>query len=119
MTTEFIACQLGEHAECSGEFNYKGDKNRCSCDCHITPPAKPETPPTSLYQAIIAAGIPTDSHASDLYFPVTPESTAILRKFPTAARTAETFISNIEKTLWYCAHFCYDPYWNERQERKL
>lgn len=56
-------------------------------------------PAQSLYAALKAAGIEIGNHESDLYVPVTSESTAILAKYPTNKANATTFKSNIDGVL--------------------
>ena len=68
----------------------------------------------TIYEQLKAAGVPTDSHGSDLYAKKTPESEAIVRAYEFRG-IVKTFIDNIEKTLWYEIPFAYDPFW-ERVE---
>jgi len=72
----------------------------------------------TLFEALTAAGIPTDHHESDLYFPVTPTSTAILAQYPAWKASATTFVIQPEHAdrgqLWYDVPFAYDPYWYEQ-----
>lgn len=75
---------------------------------------KAATPEVSLYEALKAAGIETDHHASDLYVPVTPETKAILAKYPLDAKKATTFKSNIDDKLTYEIPFAYDPAWEKK-----
>jgi hypothetical protein len=66
----------------------------------------------SLYKALKAAGIvDMGSHESDLYVPVTPESTAILAKYPLQKSNTTTFKSNITGARTYDIPFAYDPFW--------
>lgn len=70
----------------------------------------------SLYCRLKEEGIEIANHYADLYFPVTSETTRILRKeYPESK--AETFTNLITKTPWYEVPFAYDPYW-EDCERK-
>lgn len=70
----------------------------------------------TLFEAIKAAGIQTDSHESDLYFPVTRESTAILARFVSAAR-ASLFTSKVDGGRWYDVPFAYTPWWEAKQTK--
>ena len=63
------------------------------------------------YKALLAAGVPIDSHESDLYCKATPESTAILKA---SGWAYTTFLSNIDGTLWYDVAFGYEPWWEAR-----
>lgn len=68
----------------------------------------------NLYDAIIAAGIQIDSHESDLYFPVTEQTTAILAKFPTEKEIARTFQHTVKNQLWYEVPFGFLPFWDKK-----
>lgn len=72
----------------------------------------------TLYEALHAAGVPLDSHESDLYVKDTPEARAILvahGKCP-GAWGCEAFTSNIEpRDCWFDVPFAFDPYWQQRQ----
>jgi hypothetical protein len=68
----------------------------------------------TLYDAICKAGITTDYHESDLYFPVTEKSTAILAQFPQEAKNATTFAENRSGAPWYDVPFAYTPFWDAK-----
>lgn len=68
----------------------------------------------SLYDALKAAGIPTSNHESDLYFPVTAESIAILERYPTEKGSATTFTNQVEGGRWYDVPFAFTPWWESR-----
>lgn len=73
--------------------------------------ATEQTP--TVYQALLAAGVPLDSHESDLYAKVTPESRRILAEYglsPTVSMTT-VFISQIDGERWYDLPFRFDPFW--------
>lgn len=72
----------------------------------------------TIYKQLKAAGVPLDSHASDLYAKVTPESVPIVdqrRKRDHA--TISTFINQIDGCRWYDIPFAFDPYWEARAEK--
>ena len=71
---------------------------------------------TSLYEAIKAAGIEISSHESDLYFPATEKSRAILRQFPLSRRNASTFTNQGSGTPgnWFDVPFAFMPYWDRK-----
>lgn len=69
----------------------------------------------SLYAAIVAAGIETGNHESDLYFPVSPESTAILTEWRATRANVTTFVHAVTGHAWYEAAFAYLPWWNAKQ----
>ena len=69
----------------------------------------------TLYQDLVAAGIPTDNHESDLYFPVTKDSCALLLRHERQVKgTVTVFTSEIDGQQWYDVPFAYDPWWEKR-----
>lgn len=68
-----------------------------------------------LYKDLVEAGIETDSHESDLYFPVTEQSTAILQTYPQWTKTVERFRHSVNGTWWYDVPFAFQPWWDARQ----
>ena len=70
----------------------------------------------NLYEAIKKSGIQIQNHYSDLYFPVTPESVAILAQYPRNQRITRTFVNQVEGGLWYDVPFAYLPYWEEKRK---
>ncbi len=68
---------------------------------------------TTLYRAITAAGIETDNHESNLYFPATEESRAILDRFPRQKANATTFHSPGTPGYWFDVSYAYDPHWEK------
>lgn len=71
-----------------------------------------DPPSMTLYDAIKAAGIAIAAHESDLYFPVTEQSTAILKQYPLKHSNATKFTNQVEGGIWYDVPFAYDPYWD-------
>jgi len=69
---------------------------------------------TSLFDDIVNAGIPYDNHYSDLYIPVTPKTTALLKKHGVFATT---FTNQVEGGLWYDCFAAYIPYWAKKLNR--
>lgn len=65
----------------------------------------------SLYQTLVDAKIELNNHESDLYFPVTPQTTTILNQFPLMKENATKFVDNISGKLSYDVRFCYEPFW--------
>ena len=65
-----------------------------------------------LYALLQSAGVPTDSHESDLYALVTGESTRLVRE---SGRTHSTFLSRIDGRLWFDVPFAYTPWWEARK----
>lgn len=70
----------------------------------------------NLYDAIKAAGIPTDNHESDLYFPVSLESTSILARYE-AAKITKLFTHQVDGSRWYDVPFAYTPWWTAKQAK--
>jgi hypothetical protein len=77
-----------------------------------------------LYERLKAAKVPLDSHESDLYVKVTPESTAIVAAYrrewadqygrePVAVTTFASQTDN--GALWYDIPFAYTPWWEKRK----
>ena len=83
----------------------------------------------NLYQDLVDAGIPIDSHASDLYVKFTPETRAtveaLLAKYPEHAKNTSTFENqrpDEKGQLWLEVNFAYQPFWEEaaaESDRKL
>lgn len=70
----------------------------------------------SLYSDIVAAGIETDNHQSDLYIPRTVAALEILAKYPEYRYTAKTFVNNLDGKLWIDVPFAYLPWWEKRAQ---
>lgn len=68
----------------------------------------------TVYQMLVAAGIPVENHYSDLYVQATPEALDIVRK---AGKRCESFVHQIHGNRWLDIPFSFDPYW-EMVERK-
>lgn len=74
----------------------------------------------SVYRALLDAGVPLDSHESDLYAKVTPVSTNIIKQYRQAGAlltSPTTFISSTDRTSWYDLPFQYDPFWEKVSKR--
>lgn len=70
----------------------------------------------SLYGDLLAAGVPMANHESDLYFKDTPESRAILAKYPYSAKIASRFRNQRNDEIWWEAPFAFLPWWEARAE---
>lgn len=66
-----------------------------------------------IYQELLEAKVPLDSHESDLYAKVTPESAAIIKKYKFHTNVS-TFVSNVDGLFWYDIPFAYTPWWEAR-----
>jgi hypothetical protein len=68
----------------------------------------------TLYEELAAANIATANHESDLYFPRSPASIAILAKYPLKQSNATTFINQApphKGETWFNVPFAFDPFW--------
>ena len=70
-----------------------------------------------LYEKIVAAGIQHDSHESDLYIPVTPETTKLVSEYEFRTNV-QRFTSQIDGKPWYDIPFAYQPAWEKRRAYK-
>lgn len=68
----------------------------------------------TLYAELVAAGIPVAHHESDLYFPITEQTRAILEKYPLEKGNATTFTNQVEGGRWYDVPFAFIPWWEKR-----
>ena len=68
----------------------------------------------TLYESIMLAGVPTSNHESDLYFPATKETWAILRQHPTEYHNSSVFRNNVDGAMWIDVPFAYTPWWEAR-----
>jgi len=65
----------------------------------------------TIYQSCLEADIETANHCSDLYIPVTPQTTTLIAKHKIAPKS---FRNKCTGTIWYEIPFCYDPWWEQR-----
>jgi hypothetical protein len=68
----------------------------------------------SLYADLMAAGIVIDNHESDLYFPKTPATEAILARHPDKKAIATIFHHSGNGATWFDVPFAYLPYWEAK-----
>jgi hypothetical protein len=98
------------------------------CHCAINADGSPDLPydadcpvhgetahPLTIYDQLVAAGVPLDSHESDLYAKLTEASTAIIRAYP-SRDNVRTFVHQVDHTVWYDIPFAYLPFWEARQK---
>lgn len=69
----------------------------------------------SLYTDLRDAGVDISNHESDLYFPNTPQTRAILAKHPLQHSNSTTFKSAINGSSMVDVPFAFEPFW----ERKM
>lgn len=68
----------------------------------------------AVYDQVVAAGVKTSNHCSDLYAEVTEESTAIIKNYAFKNQVT-TFINALDGKLWYDIPFAFSPYWEKRK----
>lgn len=68
----------------------------------------------SLYHCLVAMGIEVDHHESDLYFPASAVTLALLRRFPDQGKIAKSFKSEIDGKRWIEVPFAFMPFWERR-----
>ena len=68
----------------------------------------------TIYDELVAAGIPIDSHESDLYVPVTKETIEILAKYPIHKKNTTMFRHQIKGQPYYDIPFAYQPFWDKK-----
>jgi hypothetical protein len=73
----------------------------------------------TIMQQLKEANIPIDTHESDLYCLVTPESTKIISDCNITGWIINTFTSRIDGKLWYDIPFANDDFWDRVQNRNL
>ena len=66
----------------------------------------------SIYSDLLAAGVPLDSHESDLYAKDTPETRAVLAQYPEQDR--KPFRSAVDGAIWFDLPFRFDPFWEAK-----
>ena len=68
----------------------------------------------TLYERLTKAGVETDNHESDLYFPLTGDSATILSQFP--GQSHSLFKSQIDGRVWVDAAFAFTPFWEAKAQ---
>lgn len=68
----------------------------------------------SLFRAVLDAGIPFASHATDLYIPDTCAARALLARFPLENSIATRFRNAVEGGIWIDVPFAYIPAWEAK-----
>ena len=66
----------------------------------------------SVYTELVEAGVEVSSHASDLYFPATPFTEALVRANPELGFVV--FHDRVTNKPAFELPFGYDPYWEKR-----
>lgn len=65
---------------------------------------------------MIDAGVPVDSHESDLYVKLTPESVAILENYE-HRDICRPFQNQIDGLTWVDVPFAFEPFWDAVKTR--
>ena len=68
---------------------------------------------STIYQECQKRGIPCRNHESDLYIPMTDETTQLLVDYDDKI-TATIFTNQIEGGWWYDVPFAFDPFWEQK-----
>ena len=97
--------------KCGTDYTDRGGPS-LECDC-----GRKVDPGETLYQALVAAGVPVDHHESDLYCQATKAALDILKRFPVQRGNARTFVHRQLAQLWIDVPFAYDPWWEARATR--
>jgi len=73
-----------------------------------------------LYDEVIRLGIPYDSHESDLYIPVTPETEALIGEYEFRSNVTrfESEGTLLPRGMWFDIPFAYAPWWRRRAARE-
>ena len=76
-------------------------------------------PVACLYEELRAAGVPIDSHESDLYFPATERALTILARHDIHRHNARPFVCITDGgRAWMEVPFAYAPWWEAQCERR-
>ena len=67
-----------------------------------------------IYEQMKATGVEIGNHYSDLYVPVTEETTAIVKDYEFKTNVTR-FTNQIDHKPWYDIPFAFTPYWDERR----
>lgn len=72
--------------------------------------------PDELYDAVVALGVETDHHASDLYVRATPEVAELLARYRFVSGVTTFLAEQGDGTTrsWYAIPFAYKPFWVAR-----
>jgi hypothetical protein len=68
----------------------------------------------TLYGDLLAAGVPLAYHESNLYFPCTAQTRAILHNFPESEKSARRFNDDKTGDCWLDVPFAFLPWWERR-----
>jgi len=67
----------------------------------------------NIYQEVKDSGAKIDHHESDLYIPVTTETTKLVNQYKFKSNV-KRFINNIDNKPWYDIPFAYSPFWEKK-----
>jgi hypothetical protein len=67
--------------------------------------------PSTLYETVARLGIEHDGHESDLYLPVTEQTTALIDAYEFKANVS---VFKDCGELWYEVPFAFMPWWNAK-----
>ena len=66
-----------------------------------------------LYRKLLDFGVKVNSHESDLYAIVCPESESLINQYE-HKENVRRFTSNIDGKQWFDIPFAYAPFWDRR-----
>jgi hypothetical protein len=69
--------------------------------------------PMNIYKEMQKLGVEIDHHESDLYVPVTPETTKLVNKYE-FKDNVKIFTCRLTKKLCYDIPFAYVPFWQNK-----
>ena len=69
----------------------------------------------NIYEEVKKLGVEISHHESDLYIPVTPETTELVRRYQSRS-IVKSFISQTDGKRWYDVPFAYMPFWDRVQK---
>jgi hypothetical protein len=78
---------------------------------------KGATMSNGIYEEMVAAGVETANHESDLYVPANPTTQQIADRYEFKCNVTR-FINNITGTVWFDIPFAYTPWWDRRLGRQ-
>ena len=74
-----------------------------------------------IYEEMVKLGVELHHHESDLYVPVTPETTKLVEQYqqPPFRGIVMRFTSQIDGKPWYDLPFQYQPFWDNVTAKEI
>ena len=70
----------------------------------------------TIFDKVKELGIEYDKHESDLYIPMTPITTKLVKEYEHKENVTK-FISNSDGLVWYDIPFAFDDFWKNKRVR--